>query len=276
MVRFRSMRGRVLLTTALSIAVLPAIARAQQDPRETEAKKACLANRPDRGIELLAELYAESNDATYIYNQGRCYQQNGRSADALIRFREYLRKATGIAAGEKAEVERTIADLEDQQRKAQEATAAAAATAAAPGGDAGVVTTTPARDEHGAQRERRLRISGIVSASIGVAAILGGAYMGYQAQQLSDEVSADARKGMFSQSKYDEGERAETLQWVGYGVGVVAIVSGAALYVIGLGRGGDTGTTVTAMPVVGPRRKRGLAPHHLLTMRLPVCSRSLS
>lgn len=240
------MRLRLLLPAALAIAVLPAIARAQQDPRETEAKKACLANRPDRGIELLAELYAETNDATYIYNQGRCYQQNGRSADAVIRFREYLRKATGIAAGEKAEVERSIAELEDQQRKAQ------AATAAAPGGGPAAVTTAPVRDEHDAQRERRLRIGGIVSAAIGAAAIAGGAYMGYQAKQLSDEVSADARKGMFSQSKYDNGERAETLQWVAYGVGVVAIVSGAALYVFGLERGGDTGATVTAMPVVGP------------------------
>jgi hypothetical protein len=238
------MRRRLLLPAALAIAVLPAIARAQQDPRETEAKKACLANRPDRGIELLAELYAETNDATYIYNQGRCYQQNGRSADAVIRFREYLRKATGIAAGEKAEVERSIAELEDQQRKAQ---AAAAAQSAA------VITApAPARDDHDAQRERRLRIGGIVSAAIGAAAIAGGAYMGYRAKQLSDEVSADARKGMFSQSKYDDGERAETLQWVAYGVGVVAIVSGAALYVFGIDRGGDTGATVTAMPVVGP------------------------
>ena len=242
------MRRRLWLPAALAIAVLPALARAQQDPRETEAKKACLANRPDRGIELLAELYAETNDATYIYNQGRCYQQNGRSADAVIRFREYLRKAAGITAGEKVEVERSIAELEEQQRKAQ----AAAAASAAPGGAPAGVTTGPVRDEHDAQRERRLRIGGIVSAAIGAAAIAGGAYMGYQAKQLSDEVSADARKGMFSQSKYDNGQRAETLQWVAYGVGVVAIVSGAALYVFGLDRGGDTGTTVTAMPVVGP------------------------
>src|SRR6185503_1526342 len=98
--------GGAVALAALALLATVGSARAQQDPRELEAKKACLANKPDRGIELLAELYAETNEATYIYNQGRCYQQNGRSADALIRFREYLRKAQGLPAADKAEVER--------------------------------------------------------------------------------------------------------------------------------------------------------------------------
>jgi hypothetical protein len=90
-------------------------ARAQdRDPRELEAKKACLGGRTDRGIELLAELYAETNDPTYIYNQGRCFQQSGRPREALTRFREYMRKAPNMAPDDKALVQGYITELEEQ------------------------------------------------------------------------------------------------------------------------------------------------------------------
>jgi hypothetical protein len=219
-------------------------ARAQQDPRELEAKKACLANRPDRGIELLAELYAESNDPTYIYNQGRCYQQNGRGADALIRFREYLRKASNLPASEKSEVERTITELESQQQQSEQQKKAEAKPAPPP---TIVIAPAPeARDD-----KRMLRVAGIVAASVGVVGIGVGAYMGYRTQQLSNDVTNNAKKSMFSQSQYDDGQRAEILQWVGYGVGGVALVAGGVLYLVGTGRFGGEGGPVVA-PVVTP------------------------
>ena len=232
---------RIGVVVALAILAASGTARAQQDARELEAKKACLANKPDRGIELLAELYAESNDPTYIYNQGRCYQQNGRGADALIRFREYLRKAQNLPASEKAEVERVIAELEDQQKKAE---AAAAPVAPAP------VVVTPAPE--GRDEKRLLRIAGIVSASVGVAGIAAGAFMGYRTQQLSTEVTNDAKKMMFSQSKYDDGQRSEILQWVGYGVGGAALVAGGVLYLVGAGRFGGEAHPVVVSPTASP------------------------
>jgi len=221
-------------------------ARAQQDPRELEAKKACLSNRPDRGIELLAELYAESNDPTYIYNQGRCYQQNGRGADALIRFREYLRKAPNLPASEKSEVEHTITELEAQQRQSdQQKKAEAAAAKPAPP----TIILSPAPE--GRDEKRLLRTAGIVAASVGVVGIGFGAYMGYRTQQLSSDVTNNAKKSMFSQSQYDDGQRAEILQWVGYGVGGVALAAGGVLYLVGTGRFGGEGGPVVA-PVVTP------------------------
>ena len=99
----------------LALALLSGAARAQErDPRELEAKKACLGGRPDRGIELLAEMYAETNDPTYIYNQGRCFQQNGKPREALTRFREYMRKARDLSPDDKALVEGYISELEQQ------------------------------------------------------------------------------------------------------------------------------------------------------------------
>jgi hypothetical protein len=105
----------VAVAGLLALTALTAPTRAQErDPREREAKKACLGGRTARGIELLAEMYAETNDPTYIYNQGRCFQQSGNAREALSRFREYLRKAPTMSADDRALVQGYISELEEQ------------------------------------------------------------------------------------------------------------------------------------------------------------------
>jgi hypothetical protein len=107
--------GQLATAALVALAAMAGTARAQErDPRELEAKKACLGGRPDRGIELLAELYAETNDPTYIYNQGRCFQQSGQAREALTRFKEYMRKAPNMSADDKALVAGYISELEEQ------------------------------------------------------------------------------------------------------------------------------------------------------------------
>lgn len=90
----------------------PSATAAQEDPRELEARAACAAGDVDKGIAILARLFAETGDYTWVYNQGRCYQQNGRAAPALNRFREYLRRGQNLAAEERSEVEGFIKELE--------------------------------------------------------------------------------------------------------------------------------------------------------------------
>jgi hypothetical protein len=53
-----------------------------------------------------------TNDATYIYNQGRCYEQNGKDAQAVLRFKEYLRKAKGLPQADADAVRKKIGELE--------------------------------------------------------------------------------------------------------------------------------------------------------------------
>jgi hypothetical protein len=90
----------------------PAFGRGKRDPRDIEADKACLSGKVEAGIDLLAELYAESKEATWVYNQGRCWERNARPADAINSFREYLRIVKKITAEEKADVEKHIADCQ--------------------------------------------------------------------------------------------------------------------------------------------------------------------
>jgi hypothetical protein len=73
--------------------------------REKAAKKACAAGDYKEGVEILAGLYVDTDDPTYVYNQGRCYQQNHQWRSAVDRFREYLRKRPKARAAEKADVE---------------------------------------------------------------------------------------------------------------------------------------------------------------------------
>jgi hypothetical protein len=156
----RAFRPRVVprvLSVALSALLLaellrptPAVAQAQQgaaqeDPRELEARTACAAGDVDKGIAILARMFAETSDYTWVYNQGRCYQQNGRTEQALNRFREYLRRGQNLSAEEKSEVEGFIRELEaEQQKKGGAATTAVPApTGQAPGASGGTMTATP-------------------------------------------------------------------------------------------------------------------------------------
>lgn len=106
---------RTLGLFALSFATLLVTAdafAAKTANRDKQARKACLSGDYQKGVSILSDLYIESGDATYLYNQGRCYEQNVRYVEAAERFREYLRKAPKLTAAEQAEVEQHIADCE--------------------------------------------------------------------------------------------------------------------------------------------------------------------
>jgi hypothetical protein len=233
----------VALVTALAVGLAtPALAQTGRDPREVEAKKTCLAGRWERGIELLADLYAETGEPTYIYNQGRCFQQNGRSADAVTRFREYLRKAPSLSADEKAQVEKFIRELEsptDPSRPSSAGSSAAVPVTPPPvvpvsstAGPVHVAVGATAVDDD--KRRRTLRVAGIAAGAVGLLSVAGGVVMGLRVKSLEDDVTKAASEGRYDQSKYNDGRRAETLEWVGLGVGVAALASGAVLYFLGV------------------------------------------
>lgn len=102
------------------------------------------------------------------------------------------------------------------------------------------------------QENRSLRITGMVVGGVGLAAVVTGAIMGLRAQGLADEITTDAQKqpvGTFDKSKYDSGKTAETLQWVGYGVGAAALLGGSVLYWLGMPKNAEPATTsITMLP----------------------------
>jgi hypothetical protein len=93
--------------------------KATVDFRAVEAKTACMAGEVQKGIRLLAELYTASNNPLWIFNQGRCYQQNAQPALALSRFKEFLRKST--EAEDVREAQKHIAELEAELQRSEPA-----------------------------------------------------------------------------------------------------------------------------------------------------------
>lgn len=104
-------KSLLMVLFATSLALSPTAASGQpQDPREAQARKDCLTGRVESGAALLAELFAETANANFIFNQARCYEQNGRYEDAINRFREYVRLVKDITPADKADVEQHLAD----------------------------------------------------------------------------------------------------------------------------------------------------------------------
>jgi len=244
-----------LLAVGLSCGVLlaGATARAQAvDPRESQSHSECLAGRFQAGVDLLAQLFVETGDVNYIYNQGRCYEQNGKFGEAILRFREFLRESKGLSAEEKAEVNGHIAEC--QAMKAEQGTLPGAAVPVAPSAEvppatrttitpalpaptaaptpAGVVETAsipPFADSRGAG----LRTAGIVTGSVGAAFVVAGVIFSIDTHSVSSDVASNAAHRNFSRTTYDRGKLFEELQWVGYGVGAAALAAGGVLYYLG-------------------------------------------
>lgn len=210
------------LRAALAAALLVSAgsARAEDESPQAKAKRACAAGRVEEGVEILAGLYADTGDVNYVYNQGRCYQQNGRADQALNRFREYLRRATAASPEERREVQGFIDELERQRER----------------------TASPAPErtatEEGA-RAGRLRTTGVVLAVVGAAALGTGVALSLKVRSSEREVERYVRETepyadpQVVAGKMRSGGRLETFQWVAYGTGVAALAGGVSCYLLG-------------------------------------------
>jgi hypothetical protein len=234
----------------------PAFAEKRQThaAREKAAKKACAMGNFEKGADILTDLFVETNDPIYVYNQGRCYQQNSRWEQAISRFREFLRKAQDLPESDRADARRQIADCEASLGKtAQVAPPPVAPTPPAPTPYVETLLPVPSPTlaetynkpeppPSDGSRGKGLRVAGIILASVGVAAVGTGVGLALKANSLS---TAD-----YSQSR--ESERASLKTWglVSYGVGAAAIASGVVLYAVGWPS--QQSSSVALLPVAAP------------------------
>jgi hypothetical protein len=239
--------------------------------REAEARRECLLGNVQRGVEGLTQLYVETENVNYLYNQARCYEQNGKPDEAILRFREYLRKLGNPPAEEKADVERHIADC--QAMKAEQAGSAPSALpepptipavpvpaeTAAPAPSPGPSETLESRKPETPTNERgsTLRTAGIVTAAIGGATLVTGIVFSLETRSIRNEVSSDNSRQTYDRNKDDRGRLFSNLQWVGYGVGGAALAGGAVLYYLGY-RAGQSSAPSGSLSLV-PMASPGLA-----------------
>jgi hypothetical protein len=237
--------------------------------RERQARTACLAGDPTKGVGLLAELFVDTGDFNYIFNQARCFEQNHRYEDAISRFREFLKKAPNISKADHADVERQIAECQSflqpgtaTPRLAPDGTAsppmpqpeptvvpAAAQPSPTPVAPAAGVAVTVPPSPAGATTSpgSGMRIAGIGIGAAGLVSIGAGVYFYTRAASLSNKISTSDSP---SASDYQSGKTAQTMQWVFYGAGAAALATGSVLCYLGWSSSG-TGQTAVA-PMVGP------------------------
>jgi len=226
-----------LLMLFLSSPVLAADVQA----RNREAKKACLTGDYRKGLEILADLYIETNEPIHIFNQGRCLEQSHQWQAAIDLFREYLRKSPNLEAKYAAETNKHIADCEVYLEK--EKGVAPVLTRPQPvetpdpphSSPANAVGTTSvvATSESGSDSGSGLRTSGWVLDGVGVAAIATAVVLNVKANALVDELSKQQ-----SQSKESQYNTLKTWSWISYGAGAVSLATGAALYLWAMKAGG--------------------------------------
>lgn len=213
---------------------------AARDAKERAAKKACLNGDPVKGVEILTDLYVDTSDPNYLFNQGRCYEQNDRCEDAIVRFREYLRKAGSEG---RAEAQKHISECESllAQKRLEQATPPAALAsktarvepASAPAGTestAGVVSETQT-----GRSGKALRIAGVTTMAVGGAALVAGIVLNLKhngaVADLKSEYSGDTEDAM---------QTYKALSVVGYGAGAACLVGGITLYWLGYRSGKTT------------------------------------
>ncbi len=252
------------LTASFLLVTVGPVHAADLSAKERAARKACLAGDYVKGIEILSDLFLDTKDVNHLYNQARCYEQSNRYEDAVGRFREYLRKATNISRADRIETEEHIESCLRLLGKGKETEAQAPVVAPSPPQDATPSPASPPPPPEEAKLVEEpapsvasseanpgsgLRVAGIACAAGGLASVGTAIYFYTRARSYSDKVSG---QDLPVASDEDAGRRAETMQWVFYGVGAAALTTGTVLYVLGRSAAGKTEQSVGFAPLVGP------------------------
>jgi hypothetical protein len=208
----------------------------------------------NEGVRLLSELFVATMDGTYVFNQGRCFQQNHRYQDAIARFQEYLRSEKKLSKVYKAKTQKHIEECQAllASEKAQVAPVAPPPPVVAPPPAPVVVAAKPVappapKPTPPSNSGSGLRTAGIITASVGAAALIGGIIFNVE----SNSVAKDLKKtDGYTSSRESDRKTYATLAWVGYGVGAACVATGSVLFLLGLRS--TSAPSVALVPAVGP------------------------
>jgi len=229
--------------------------------KERTARMACLSGDFAKGVSILSELFVDTKNTVYIYNQGRCFEQTRHYEDAIARFQEFLRAGKKLSKDEKDDAQKHIVDCQDLLAKqsippvappAPEPMPALAVTQefAVPGP---MVAATPVAQQTNPQLEGQsgagLRAGGIITAALGGAALVTGVILNLKVNTMASDLQ---KTDGYTASKESDRKTYETLGWVSYGVGAACVTTGAVLYYLGQRSGSAGSSSVALVPAFAP------------------------
>ena len=236
----RTHHSPLLLATALLVACLTAPGARAEDhvadvpAREREALAACDSNQVQKGIELLARLWAETLEPTYIYDQGRCYQKANMAKEARGRLQEFLRVARDpkdeLAVRAQQLVKDLDAEIAEQDRAATPPAVPQPVSAAPPPVTAPVLSQTASPSP--AQGARK--IGALVAAGVGVVGVgLGTGFALYSKSKHDDAhnvcptFQCPDHNGV---DLWNQARTAGTVATAAFVVGALGLASGGVLW----------------------------------------------
>jgi hypothetical protein len=240
---------------SLSFIAAPALgADASRRTQEKAARKACLAGDYAKGVGILADLFVETREPIYVFNQGRCFEQNRRYEDAIGRFEEYLRmgETASLNEDDRAAAGKHIADCKSHLPEAQ-GMAPPPFVEPQPGVAPETTPQLVAQPKPQPEPRRgrsRLLVAGIVVAAVGVAAVGAGVAFNLKVNSMVNDM--ETKVDQYSESSASNRKTYETLGWVGYGVGAACIATGAVLIAVGAAARKRSSTNVALVPALGP------------------------
>lgn len=248
---------------SLMVAANPAFSATRQ-AQEKAARKACLSGDYAKGVSILADLFVETREPVYLFNQGRCFEQNLQYREAIGRFEEYLRvgETTKLESADRSAAEKHITDCKARLPEDPSKPQVTAPVVQAPPTVLPAPETTPKPEtinqtvgQTKAQPESPkgrsgLLTAGIVTGVVGVVAVSAGVALNLKVNSLVNEM--ETTLDGYTASKNSSKNTYETLMWVGYGVGAACIATGATLVAFGVGSRPASSTQVALVPVVGP------------------------
>ena len=268
-IRLGSLLVAAATVVPLLLATAPAAAAGREvtdrAAKERAARKACLKGNYEQGVDILADLFVDTREPTYIFNQGRCFEQNRRYEDAISRFEEYLRVPNAkLSPEDKASAEKHIADCKEKLPRERvdsptqppplptpppvPTTPSAPETSPQTEPSPAAVVTQPVPQP--AQRRWGLLTAGIVTATVGVGGVVTGLVSNLKANSMVNDWETKA--GSYSTKNENDQRTYKTLAWVGYGVGAACVATGAVLIGVGARSRARSLDAIALVPAVGP------------------------
>jgi hypothetical protein len=112
-----------------------------------------------------------------------------------------------------------------------------------------VVTVVAPPPRADAKAGAGLRITGIIAASVGAAALITGVALNIKVNSMASDLQ---KPDNFNRDTDTSRKNYKTLGWVSYGVGAACLAGGSLLYYLGWHAGRTSTSTVGLAPYVAP------------------------